>query len=156
MWYVISMMILFVCTANIVRSYMAEAILKGKLKKMGKDDIEVGSAGLKDMHGAPADPVAQEILEDNGYPLPGHHSRFLDQDQVSRADWIVVMEDRHRLSLLETYPEAQEKIRLLKPFSREFDGVKMDIEDPYRQPTYRYRQSFAEIYLALDGLIKCI
>lgn len=130
--------------------------LKGRLKKAGKGGIEVSSAGLKDMHGAPADPVAQQILEENGYSLPGHYARLLDRDQISNADWIVVMEEGHRLSILEAYPEAEEKIRLLKPFSREFDGVRVDIEDPYRQPKYKYRQTFAEIYLALDGLIKCI
>ena len=65
-------MMLFVCIANIVRSYMAESILKEKLRRAQKSEITVHSAGLIDMHGSRADPSAAKILEENGYSLPGH------------------------------------------------------------------------------------
>ena len=150
------MTILFVCTANIVRSYMAEAILKEKLRRKQRKDIHVHSAGLKDMHGAPADPVAEKLLEEGGFSLPGHRSTLLDQELIDGADWIIVMEESHRSAILDAYPEIKDKLRLLKSYSRDFDGTNGNIKDPYHQSTYLYRLCFSEIYMAMDGLIKCI
>ena len=55
------MKILFVCTANIVRSFMAERILMERLKKENKTDIEVSSGAIIDMDGAPPDQKAVKI-----------------------------------------------------------------------------------------------
>jgi len=60
------MHVLFVCTANINRSFMAEVIFKERLKKHGKQDITVSSAALVDMKGEPADPIAAKILMEGG------------------------------------------------------------------------------------------
>jgi len=148
--------ILFVCTANIVRSYMAEGILKGKLDRMQKGDILASSAGLLDMCGASADPIAVKIMEEEGFPLSGHRSRLLDRSLVEAADWIIPMEAAHRSLILNDYPDVGEKLRLLKTFSRDFDGTNCDIKDPYRRSIFLYRLCFSEIYLATDGLLQCI
>ena len=150
------MTILFVCTANIVRSYMAEAILKEKLRRKQRKDIYVHSAGLKDMHSAPADSVAEKMLEENGFALPGHRSRLLDQELINGADWIIVMEENHQSAILDEYPDVKDKLRLLKSYSRDFNEANGNIKDPYHQSTYLYRLCFSEIYMAVDGLIKCI
>ncbi|MDQ5985445.1 MAG: Protein-arginine-phosphatase [Syntrophus sp. SKADARSKE-3] len=150
------MVLLFVCKANIVRSYMAEGILKEKLRRAQRFDITVHSAGLIDMHGSQADPAAEKILEEKGYSLPGHQSKLLTREMMEQADWIIVMEALQQSEILESYPEGRDKIRLLKSFSRDFDGSNTDIKDPYRQSTYLYRLCFSEIYLAMDGLMKCI
>ena len=135
---------------------MAEGILKEKLRRVQKGEITVHSAGLMDMCGAPADPRAEKILEEAGFPLSGHRSRLLDREMVEGADLIIPMESAHQSVILDAYPEAKDKVRLLKTFSRDFDGINADIKDPYRQSIYLYRFCFSEIYLAMDGLIKCI
>ena len=150
------MNILFVCTANIVRSFMAERILIEKLKMDKKNGIEVSSAAIIDMHGMPADPTVVEILDEHGFDGSGHNSKLLTEDMVSQADMIIVMEGIHKKIFLGQYPEAEGKIHLLKSFSPDYNEEYADIKDPYKLSIFQYRLCFSEIYMAIDGLMKCI
>jgi protein-tyrosine phosphatase len=150
------MNILFVCTANIVRSFMAERILKGKLEIIKRRDVEVVSAGLIDMNKMSADPIAVGILEDHGFDGSNHQSRLLSEDMASRADMILVMEDRHRKMIADRFPEVAKKINLLKTFSTDYSEESGDIRDPYRLSVYHYRLCSSEIFFAVEGLVKCI
>ena len=150
------MRILFVCTANIVRSFMAERILIEKLKEDKKTDIDVSSAAVIDMHGIPADLTAVEILDEHGLDGAGHHSRLLTEDMVSQADMIIVMEGIHKKIIVGQYPEAEGQIHLLKSFSPDYNEEYADIKDPYKLSIFQYRLCFSEIYMAIDGLMKCI
>jgi protein-tyrosine phosphatase len=154
------MKILFVCTANICRSFMAERIFKKKLDENGRSDILVLSAALLDMKNAPADPNAVSILDENGFDGNGHNSKLLTEDMAVKADMILVMTLQHRKKIIENYPDAKDKTFLLKPFSitcfpqgyNDYDNI----VDPYRLSDYQYRACFTEIYMAVEGLIKCI
>lgn len=147
---------LFVCTANIVRSFMAERILRAKLRNAGRSDIDVISAGLVDMNGSPADPLAVKLLTETGIDGSGHVSKVIDEELVDRADMIIVMEKSHRRYLAKAYPGAQGKIFLLKSFDHNLQEKDNDIKDPHGQSVFHYRVVFAEISLALDGLMQCI
>lgn len=154
------MKIIFVCTANICRGFMAERIFRKKLEENGRSDIEVSSASLVDMEGAPADPKTVDILKEKGFDGNGHKSRPLTEDMVAETDMILVMEQRHREMLIENHPDVEEKTFFLKPFSRSCaqpgSNDMDDIRDPYKLSSYHYRLCFAEIYLAVEGLLKCI
>ena len=154
------MKVLFVCTANICRSFMAERIFRKRLKENSHSDIEVSSASLFDMEGAPADPGAVDILEEKGFDGYGHKSKLLTEDMVAETDMILVMDQQHRKTIIENYPDAKGKVFLLKPFSSgcsQIDSGNMDdIRDPYRLSSYHYRLCFAEIYLSIEGVLKCI
>lgn len=150
------MTVLFVCTANIVRSFMAERILMGRLAKIKRSDVFVCSAGMIDMQGTDGDPAAVKLLAEHGYDGLSHVSRLVSEGMLGEADWIVVMENAHRQKLIVDYPEHEKKIRLLKSFARDYNGVNNDIHDPYRQSVYNYRFCFSEIYMAIDGMMKCI
>ena len=142
--------------ANIVRSFMAERILKGKLEKINRKDVDVSSAGLIDMDGMPADPISAGILNDHGFESANHQAQLLTEDMASRADRIIVMEDIHRKMMIEQYPQEENKILLLKSFSRDYNEAYRDIRDPYKLSMYHYSLCFSEIYLSIDGLLKCI
>jgi protein-tyrosine-phosphatase len=150
------MKILFVCMANIVRSFMAERILKEKLETINGKDVIVSSAGLIDMEGMDGDPIAAATLGDHGIDGTNHHSRLLTEEMVVDSDMIIVMEDIHRKMIVDQYPDAVGKISLLKSFSRDHNEAYGDIRDPYKLSMYHYRLCFSEIYLSIDGLIKCI
>jgi protein-tyrosine-phosphatase len=150
------MEVLFVCAANIVRSFMAEAVLKKKLAKKGIADVVVSSAALIDMKGAPADFHAVRMLAENGIEVDGHVSRFLTDEMVACADLIAVMEKGHKDQLDARCPGADKKIRLLKSFMKGYQESDSDIKDPYRLSTYHYRLCFTEIATSVDGLLKTL
>ena len=151
------MTILFVCTANINRSFMAEMILRGELKKRRKQNVHVSSAALIDMKGGPADPVAVKLLKASGYDDDAvHQSRLLTEEMAIQADLILVMEDNQRKLILDKYPLAEGKVNLLKSYSRDYTEADGDIKDPHRMSIYHYRLCFSEIYLSIQGLLKCI
>ena len=154
----VAMRILFVCNANIVRSFMAERILRNRISQGGIKDVKVSSAGLLEMQGAPADSIARQLLREHGIDDEGHRSRILDQEIVKNADLIVVMEQNQLERIGEQYPMAMTKVRLLKSYwadqGREYDAA--DVKDPYRRSLFHYRLCFSEISLALEELLKCI
>lgn len=151
------MKILFVCNANMVRSYMAERVLKRLLARRGRVDVEVASAGLLDMNASPADPAARRVLEEQGIDGQGHLSRPLTEEMVAEADLIVAMERRQLELIGQRYPQAAGKVRLLKSYlpSRGVDDDP-DLKDPYRLSPFHYRLALAEISLAMEELLKCI
>jgi len=152
------MKILFICNANVVRSFMAERVLGSRLKRTGINEVEVSSAGLLDMHGAPADIMARQILRENGIEDEGHHSQVVNEVMIGEADLIVTMENEQLQILGERYPQAVDKSRALKSYlpAPEYGKISGDIKDPYRQSIFYYRLCFAEISLAMEEFMKCI
>ena len=151
------MKILFVCTGNICRSFMAERILKKKLAENNCTNIEVSSAGVYNIEGVSGDPRAVKILTEKGFDGYGHKSKLLTDEMVADADKIIVMENAHKKMIIDKYPEAEGKIFLLKSFSEDDQESYKDIKDPYGLSDYFYRLCFAEIYMTLEGLVKkCI
>lgn len=145
--------ILFVCTANICRSPMAETILKERLRNSGMTDISVSSAGLMDMKGGRAREEALSIIEKLGVDISHHRSRHLTGEMVTDADLILVMEGEHRDKIVSSYPESAGKVFLLSKFGNE-KGVAMDIADPYGGTVFNYRVALKEITFYIDGLMR--
>ncbi len=111
------MRILFVCTGNTCRSSMAQALMEQLLREnnlLGK--VEVRSAGVAADSGAPASRFAQEALREIGLDLSYHRGRQIDAAQVEWADLILTMTRRQREALIAAFPQAREKIHLLKEF----------------------------------------
>lgn len=92
------MKILFVCTANICRSPLAEVILKKKLQEHGIEGVKVTSAGILDLEGEPRDCVMSSIANLAGYEMGGE-ATHLTPAMTNDIDLIICMEQHHVLEL---------------------------------------------------------
>ena len=66
------MKIVFVCTGNICRSPMGEAMLRHELAARGCPDVEVTSCGTWGLASQPATPDAVSVLRGRGIDLSPH------------------------------------------------------------------------------------
>ena len=97
------MKILFVCSANICRSALAEVILRKKLKEKGLADVVVDSAGVHNYAGEPRDYMMCSYACKAGYYMGGE-SKYISQEQADSADLIVCMEHFHVVEMQKRLP----------------------------------------------------
>ena len=93
--------ILFVCTGNICRSPTAEGVMLKKVGERGWSDLLViDSAGTHGYHvDAPPDDRSQRHAARRGYDLSGLRARRVLQDDFTRFDAILAM-DQENLEFL--------------------------------------------------------
>lgn len=82
------MRVLFVCVHNAGRSQMAEAFLNHFARARGLD-LVAESAGTEGGKGI--NPLAAQVMEEEGISLDGHMPKVLDQSMVDRSDKIITM-----------------------------------------------------------------
>lgn len=124
--------LLLVCTANICRSPMAEAIFKAKLGSLFQT---IASAGVHaDPRGSPVDARAAAALSRHHYTLPRKwRSHRVQPEDLAQYDLVLAMEAAHVSTLREqATPAQQAKIQLLTDHLPEMLG--QDIPDPYFGP----------------------
>ena len=143
--------ILFVCTGNICRSPFAEGLLKKLVQKKGLNDIVIDSAGLLALPGNNATSLAQRVSAEYDVDLSDHISKSVKEDIVNRSDFILVMENSHAKDLLYAFPEAEDKVFLIRRFAR-FGSEDRGIADPYGLNYEAYRFCFLDIQDGVSGL----
>jgi ribose 5-phosphate isomerase B len=114
--------ILFICTGNTCRSPMAAGLFAKMLQERGETGIEVTSAGLAAVDGAPASAGAMEVMRRFGVDLSGHRTRRLTRKMVLAADLVLTMTKRHKEAVLALLPEATGKVFTLQEFAGRFAG----------------------------------
>ena len=149
------MNILFVCTGNISRSFLAEMMLKHELKKNNVSGIQVASAGTRAFPETPADREMVNFLLDKNIPAANHGSKLLTYDDIKWADIILVMENSHYDFIIESWPEANGKVQKLGKYIA-LDRTEDDIPDPYGKSSYHYRAAQSQISLAVSNIFKII
>jgi len=123
--------ILFVCTGNTCRSPVAEGLAKkmlGEKYGVGIDELprigyRIHSAGTSAIFGMPSTQEIKSIGSEFCVNLEKHFSMPIAKEMIEKADYIYVMELRHKDILQKISPQSVDKIILLNP-----DGS--DIADP--------------------------
>jgi len=146
------MNILFVCSGNVSRSFLAEALLRNELKALKVEDVSVSSAGLYAFPGSPPDPQMTAYVSSMGVSFESHEARQMSKQDLDWADLILVMERRHEADLEKLWPEAKPKMQLLGHYVA--GGWEDDILDPFGNSPYHYRLAQSQITLAVKSLAK--
>jgi protein-tyrosine phosphatase len=145
------MNILFVCTGNVSRSFLAEMLLKQAGVEHHILHMEVQSAGLFVNPDGDPDPLMVKYLEERKIPCGRHRSRAVTPELLAWADWVLVMEKIHLDLLMGMDPAAKDKLRLLGqylPGNQQAD----EIQDPFGKSSYHYRLAQSQIVLAVKAL----
>jgi protein-tyrosine-phosphatase len=120
--------ILFICTGNLCRSPMAEALLRARLDQdPDRREWQVGSAGTWAADGRAASAYAIEEMALRDIDISPHRARSVNRELMVEADLVLAMAQDHVHMLTATFPDQVHKIYLL---SEMIDG-KYDISDPY-------------------------
>ena len=118
-----SIEILFVCTGNICRSPMAEALVGRRARALDPGTI-VQSTGFR-FDGRPAEPGAVAALAKLGLDLRPHRSSIVAPEMLAQADLVLAMENAHVRDLagldgadfakIFTFPDAVARAEAMGP-----------------------------------------
>jgi protein-tyrosine phosphatase len=147
----------FVCTGNICRSPMAEAIFRRLIAEGGYTGrIAVESAATGDWHvGEPADPRTIAALKAHGYDGSRHRARQFDPEWFDDLDLVVAFDRGQERTLREwaTSEPERAKVQLLMTFGPNGSGT-MDVPDPYYSDAALFESVLATIEWASVALFR--
>jgi protein-tyrosine phosphatase len=146
----------FVCFGNIMRSAMAEYLMRRAVAEMGVEkQIRIASAGLHTNPRREAHPWAQEASADLGISLADHRSKPLTREMVEQADCILAMDFQNKAELLTLYPESRGKIYMMSAYA---EGARQyrEIPDPYTGNLEITRACCRELQTCVRNLMKSI
>ena len=140
------MNILCVCTGNMCRSPMAEALLRRELEAAGMTEYTVSSAGTFTDDNVPASTEAITAMNGIGLDISDRRSRQITPAIVDETDIFVAMTTEHGVTLAFYHNVDPEKIVV--------PGA--GIADPYGAPLNVYRGCRDMLIEAMPQLIEDI
>lgn len=139
--------ILVVCTANICRSPVAQALLRDRLAERGLEDWTVSSAGTWATVKRGASDNSVIVARDYGLDISDHMARMIERSYLEEADLVLCMEAGHAEALRAEFPDQAYKVHMIT----EMAGRSYSVYDPYGEPLIAYQRMAAELAGLIDG-----
>ena len=148
-------LVVFVCTANVCRSPMAEKLFEDALTKSKiTKKVRVFSAGISAMDGDQASDNSIQACQELNLDISDHRSAALTRATLENASAIFCMTESHR-ALLNMYFEVPESASTF--LMREFiDQGSKELPDPYGQDMEVYRECRDRMKEALPSLLNWV
>ena len=145
--------ILVVCTANICRSPVAEALLEDRLRHRGYDDWTVSSAGTWARVKRGPSHNSLVVAAQYGHDIGDHIARMVEEPYLSDADLVLCMEEGHVEALMIEFPDQAHKIYPITAMA----GPTYSVQDPFGGSLLDYQRMAAELASIIDrGLDRII
>ena len=143
---------------------MAEVVLRDRLDKAGlADAVEVTSTGISDEeHGNPIDHRAQQVLRENGYPVPRRGARQVTPTDLTANHLVLAMTSVHARALrrLAKTPDVADRVVMYRAFDPDAPtpgpGVPehtLDIADPWYGGLEDFRTCLEQVEAAADAVV---
>lgn len=110
--------LLLVCTANLVRSPVAEAALTAGCKRLGITDLTVSSAGVSALPGHPVPAELTQAIRPFFLDLHRHRSRRVTRQDLRTSGLVLAMTEGQREVLRSVLPAATPRVFTLREFAR--------------------------------------
>jgi protein-tyrosine phosphatase len=143
--------VLFVCTANVCRSPMAERIFNALVQDK-RLPFRAESAGIAALRNEPIAPNAREALEEVGVRAGTHRARQLDGEMVERAHLVLVMGPHQLSQLARILGPLPPKVFTLPGYASGSDAE--EVSDPYGYTMTSYRASVRQLLGSVSRVVR--
>ena len=133
---------LLVCTANICRSPMAEALWRDAASRLDQA-FPVASAGIEAQPGRSADLTCVELLAERGIDLTEHRAQRFSPERAMRHELVLVMEPEHQRRIMAAAPTLAGRVQLLGRWGAG------PIDDPYGASRTEYEECLGQLEISV-------